>query len=306
MNATTEELEARIARLEEALAAAEAKNSALAQSIPIERPANVAQSSSLLRVIRSELIKLNSLRSTWVMLGTIITIVIAFGGIAAAVAAGVWSGPDGDGGGDLGGGDPLSTVLTGSMFGVLLIGVIGCLAGAREYGSRMITATIAASPRRWQVVVGKATALAAFIIPTALLAAFGAFGVGMGILSANDADTVSLGDGDVLGSVIGMAGYMTAIALLGLGLGILLRSLASSISVFVAGIMIVPGLAGALLPESWDDVLKFLPEQAAASFTAVGQASDPTLGAGAGITVLTAWVLVVMGGAIATITRRDV
>lgn len=302
MDATTDEFEARIARLEEALATAEARNSSVVEST---RPAPVARPTSLLRVIRSELIKLGTLRSTWVMLGTIVAIVVTFGGIAAAVAAGVWSGPDGGGGGDAGSGDPLSTVLTGSMFGVLLVGVTGCLAGAREYGSRMITATIAAAPRRWQVVAGKAIALAAFIIPTALVASFGAYGLGMGILSANDAQTVSLGDGEVLGSVIGMSGYMTAIALLGLGLGVLLRSVASSIAVFVAGIMIVPGLAGALLPESWDDVLKFLPEQAAASFTAVGQ-GGATLGVGAGVVVVVAWVVAVIAAAVVSITRRDV
>jgi ABC-2 type transport system permease protein len=100
------------------------------------------------------------------------------------------------------------------------------------------------------------------------------------------ATAASLADGDVLGSVVGMAGYLTAIALLGLAIGILLRSVASSIAVLVAGIMILPGLAGALLSDSWDTVLKYLPEQAAASFTSVGSSSDAALSATGGAIVL--------------------
>ena len=89
------------------------------------------------------------------------------------------------------------------------------------------------------------------VVPTALVGVLGAYAAGMGILSANDAATVSLTDDGVLTSLLGMAGYITAIALLGLGLGILLRSVAGSIGAVVGGIMILPNIA-ALLPDSWD------------------------------------------------------
>ena len=152
---------------------------------------------------------------------------------------------------------------------MLLVGVLGALAGAREYGSRMISVTIAAVPRRWQVVVSKAVVLTGVVLPTALIGVLAAFGVGMGILSAGDGATVALTDDGVLRSVLGMAGYLTAIALIGLGLGILLRSAASSIGVLIAGVMVLPTLAGALLPASLDSVLQFLPSSAAAAFTTV-------------------------------------
>lgn len=263
-----------------------------------------ARSISLARVIRSEWIKLRSLRSTWAMLLSIVAVMIGFAALAAAVSTGSVAAPGGDDGPSFGGSDPLSTVLTGAEFGVLLIGVLGCLAGAREYGSRMITATVAAVPRRWQVVVAKAVTLTAVMLPTALVASFAAFGVGMSILSASGEETVSLADGDVLTSVIGMAAYMTAIALLGLTVGIMLRSVAASIAVLVAGIMVIPGLAGALLPDSWDEVLKYLPEQAASSFTSLD--SSGTLSGTAGALALTGWVAAALIGAIVAITRRDV
>jgi hypothetical protein len=239
------------------------------------------------------------------MLASIVAVMVGFGVIAAAVSTGSVSSPEG-GGPPVDSSDPLSTVLTGAQFGVLLLGVMGCLAGAREYASRMITATVAAVPRRWQVVVAKAVTLTAVVVPTSLVASFAAYGTGMPILAANDSDTVSLADGDVLLAVVGMAGYLTAIALLGLALGILLRSVASSIAALLAGVLILPNIAGGLLSDSWDKVLQYLPTQAAASFTAVGSGSDATLGSAAGAIVLAAWVLLGLVGAIVSMTKRDV
>ena len=117
---------------------------------------------------------------------------------------------------------------------------------------------------------------------------------------------MALTDDGVLRSVLGMAAYITAIALIGLGLGILLRSAASSIGVLIAGVMVLPTLAGALLPASLDPVLQFLPSSAAAAFTTVTPAGDSVLGATAGTLVLTAWVTLALGAAVLAITRRDV
>jgi ABC-2 type transport system permease protein len=170
----------------------------------------------------------------------------------------------------------------------------------------MISATIAAVPRRWQVVVAKAVVLTGVVLPTALIGVLAAFGVGMGILSAGDGATVALTDDGVLRAVLRMAGYITAIALIGLGLGMLLRSVAGSIGILIAGVMVLPALAGALLPASLDSVLQYLPSSAAASFTTVTGAGDSVLGATAGALVLAAWVIAALGASVLTITRRDI
>lgn len=206
----------------------------------------------------------------------------------------------------MGGDDPLTTVLTGANLGVLLVGVLGCLAGAREYGSRMITATVAASPSRWPVVVAKAGVLAALVLPAALLGVLGAYALGMAVLSAGDAATVSLSGDRVLRTVVGMAGYLTAIALLGLGLGVLLRSVAASIGTLVGAVLILPALAGALLPDSWDVVLQTLPTNAAAAFTAVQASGAEVLDPVAGALTLAGWVVAALLAAIVSIRRRDV
>lgn len=270
------------------------------------RAVTTTRPQTLGRAIQSEWIKIRSLRSTWIGMAAVVVVMIGFGAIAAAVSSGSIATPDGGGGPDpFGGGGPLSTVLTGSNFAVLLLGVLGSLAGAREYGSRMITATVAAVPRRWEVVVAKTVALALVVVPTALVGVLGAYGAGMGILSGNGAATVSLGDDGVLTSIFGMAGYLTAIALIGLGLGILLRSVAGSIGAVVGGILILPNLAGALLPDSWDTILRFLPSSAASSFTEVAAAGNSALSAGAGVAVLAAWVVAALAGAAVMMHRRD-
>jgi ABC-2 type transport system permease protein len=275
-----------------------------ASTIDTRTGSTAVHRTTLVRVIRFEWIKLRTLRSNWLGLGAFVLILIGLGAIAAAVSTG--SVTASRGGGAPPTSDPLTTVLTGAQFGVLLLGVLGSLAGAREYSSRMITATVAAVPRRWQVVVAKAVTLTAVVLPTALLASFAGFAVGMSVLSAGNAATVSLSDDGVLVSVVGMAGYLTAITLLGLSLGVLLRSVASSIGTLLAGVLILPGLAGALLPKSWDSLLQYLPTQAAASFTAVGSSGETKLGSTAGALVLTAWVAVALLAAVVSITRRDV
>jgi hypothetical protein len=193
----------------------------------------------------------------------------------------------------------------GANFAVLLVGILGALAGAREYGSRMIAATVAAVPRRWQVVVSKAAVFTGVTLVVAVIGVLGAFVVGMSVLAGGDAATVALTDDGVLRQVLGMAAYVTAVGLIGLGLGILLRSVAGSIGAVVAAFMVLPPLAGALLPDSWDPILAYLPSSAAAAFTAVQAAGTEVLGAGAGALVLATWVAVTVGAAIVSITRRD-
>jgi hypothetical protein len=281
-----------------------AMRSTTASTKPIaHKPASLARPQTLGRVIASEWIKLRTLRSTWLGHGAAVLLLIGIGAIAAAVSIGSVTPPD-DGGPGFGGTSALDTVLTGANFGVLLLGVLGCLVGAREYGSRMITATIAASPRRWRVPVAKTVTLTGVALPTALIGVFGAFGVGMAILANGDVATFSLGDDGVLRTLVGMALYLTAVSLLGLALGVLLRSAAGSIGVLVGGLLILPGIAGALLPDGADSVLQVLPTNAASAFTAVQ--GDTTMGALGGALTLAVWVVAALVGATVAILRRDV
>ncbi len=104
--------------------------------------------------------------------------------------------------------------------------------------------------------------------------------------------------------VLGTAAYVVGIGLIGLALGLLLRSTAGAISALLAGVLVLPTLAGALLPDAWDGLLKYLPSNAASAFTST-LPTDSLLSAGTGALVFTAWIVVALAGAAVALTRRD-
>ena len=109
-------------------------------------------------VLRSEWIKLWSVRSTTTMMLVTIAILVGFGALAAAMSTGDVTTADGDGGPGRFAADPFALVMTGSTFAVLLVGTLGALVGAREFTSGMIRTTVAAVPRRLAVLGAKADA----------------------------------------------------------------------------------------------------------------------------------------------------
>lgn len=255
------------------------------------------------RILRSEFIKLRTLRSTWILLGSMLVLFIAFGAIAALATTGQID--DGSGGPPRALGlDPVTTVLAGAGFAVLIMSVFGVLAGAREYGSGMIRTTLSFVPKRLPVLWAKVLVLVSFVIPVAILAALGAFFLGMAVLSGAGHETVSLADADAQRVLIGTAAYITGLAVIGLALGIAMRSMPGAIATVIGGVLILPALLTVLLPESWRSVLKYLPSNAAASFTEASVRVD-MLGLTPGIIVFIAWVCASLAVAGILFARRD-
>jgi len=258
---------------------------------------------TLARVIRAEWIKLRTLRSTWAMLAAVLVAVVGLGAIAAASSTGAVEGPP-DGGGGPGGGDPLSTVLSGSMLAVVLVGVLGVLVGAREYSSGLVRSYLAAVPARLPVLWAKVIAFLVAVAPVVLAGVFAAFAVGSAVLDAGGAPTVSWGDPGTARVVLGTAGYVVGMGLIGVALGVLLRSTAGAISALLAGVLVLPTLAGALLPDGWDELLRYLPSNAGSAFTSTVP-TESLLGAGTGALVFVAWIVVALAGAAVALARRD-
>lgn len=260
---------------------------------------------TLFRTIRSEFIKLTTLRSTWWMVGGLLTLLVLVGLISAATSTGSLESPDSDGGGGFGASDPVSTVLAGANIAVLLVAVLGVLIGAREYTSGSIGLTLTAVPQRRRIVLGKLVAAAGLLIPTALIGVLVAFFAGMAILDGSDAVTVGFGDDGVARAVLGNAAYLVGIGLLGVALGVLLRSTAGGIGALIGGVLFLPTLAGVLLPDSWDEVLSYLPSNAGAAFTSLMPTPD-LLSATNGALVFSAWVFAAIVGSAVALHRRDI
>jgi ABC-type transport system involved in multi-copper enzyme maturation permease subunit len=260
---------------------------------------------SFTKVLRSEWIKQRSLRSTWITLGLTFMVLVGFGLIAALTASGQIS-TQGKGGGPFSSGtDAVSTVMTGANLAVLIVCVLGVLTGAREFTSGMIRTTVAAVPGRLSIVSAKILTFVALLTPVVVIGVLVAFLGGTQILTSAGATSASWGDAGVARAVLGTAIYLIGLGVIGVAFGMLLRSVAGGIALLIGGLLFLPTLAQALLPSSWDHVLKYLPSEAATSFTSQSVSSSylsPTWGA----VVFACWVVAAVIGALYVFRRRDV
>ncbi|EYR65248.1 membrane protein [Actinotalea ferrariae CF5-4] len=270
--------------------------------VPGQRRADV--SLTFARVLRSEWIKAVTLRSTWIMLASIVVLTAGFGVVAALTASGATDGSGPGFGGE--GRDPLSIVFTGTHPALLLVGVAGALVGAREYASGLIRSTLAAVPARLPVLAAKILVFSALTGVVVLASTLVVFFAGMAVLGDAGATTVGWSDDGVARAVLGTAAYLTGLGITGVALGVLLRSIGGSIAALIGGVVFLPTLATMVLPESWDGVLKFLPSNAANSFTTfTPDASGAFLDATTGAVVFTTWVLAAVIGAAVSLRTRD-
>ncbi|MEI6374644.1 MAG: ABC transporter permease [Actinomycetes bacterium] len=257
---------------------------------------------SLVRVLNSEWIKMRTLRSTWITLVAIVLVIIAFGLISAMVSSGRIST---QGGGPPRSVGPLSLVLAGANLAVLIVAVMGAIVGAREFSTGMIRATFSAVPKRLPVLWSKLIVFTAVLLPIVAVSVVAVFFLGMRVLSGAGAASVAWSDDGVARSVLGTAFYIVGLGIIGLAIGILLRSTAASIGVVIGAVIFLPALASALLPDSWDEVLKYLPSNSATAFTGSSQTGATLLTPGTGLIVFTAWIVLAIVGAAVVLTRRD-
>ena len=249
-------------------------------------------------VVRSEWIKLRSVRSNVITLLAAGAVLIGFGVLFSALAGGTTNGPFDDASPD-----SLSTAFAGMDLAQVALGVLGALVVTSEFASGLIRAMFAAVPKRIPVLRAKAATVGAATWIVMTVAAFVTFLAAQAVY-AGDGPTYALTDDGVLRAVFGVGVYSTGVALMGVALGFILRSTASSVATLIAGLMIVPGLAG-LLPDSIGDVVtKILPSNAGQSFTQLTPSAD-MLSWGAGLAVFAAWVVGLLALAGWTLRRRD-
>jgi len=260
------------------------------------------------RVIRSEWIKLRSVRSWTIMAGAAAVLMVAFGALAASVASGAVTPTNPNGGGGGGRGpfasvDPTAISLAGVTLAQLIIGILGVLVVSNEYANGMIRNTFAAVPRRLPVLWAKVLVLAGVLAVLMVIASVVAFLVGQLILG--DGKNTTLAAEGVLRAVLGSGLYLAGIGVFGVAIGAMLRNTAGAIAVVVAALLIIPGLASLVLPTSWsDNVLPYLPGNSGTAFTSVN-GSATLLSAGAGAVVFVAWLVLLLAGAAVLIRRRD-
>lgn len=190
--------------------------------------ARLAERQTFPRAVRAEWLKVTSLRSTWITTALAILITAGLGAMiavtitdtSAAMTTASWS------------------VLTvGTVFGEIVVAVLGTLLVTGEYSSGQIRSSLAAVPRRSRLFWAKATVAAVWSFLTGVIAILLALALAMPFL---DVPAPSLTDPGFLGYIWGTGLAYAGIALMSLGLGFLLRSTAGSVTVMTILLFVAP------------------------------------------------------------------
>lgn len=258
------------------------------------------------RLIRSEVLKLKTVWSTWLFIGITALVVLALGAIIGFAPRGGDSNQLLPIRGTAGWfADIFSAMSVAQTFGL----VLGIIMVTGEFRHRTITPTLLAGPRRGLMVtakmvvaglaglaVGVAAGVAALVVGSAFVAGrVGTFGVMLG----------------QFGRIVpGVVGASVLYALYGLGLGSLLRNQVVALVVGLAFGFVVEPIIGVALPA----VGKYLPGQAALALYRSTSAATNGFSSGsvnllsweAAVLVLVAWAVVLAGAGSLVLARSDI
>lgn len=244
------------------------------------------------RVVRSEALKLFTLRSTWWSLA--ITAVLAVGvSILFAFALRDLPMPV----------EASMAVVAPMQFTMLVAGILGAIAITGEYSTGMIRSTLTAQPRRGAVLVAKALVVSFALVATTVVTSALAVVVTTPILGddALDWTALDLTLVPILWGVIAMATF----GLLGLGWGFIIRNGAGAIAATVGVLFVLPIVLSifSIGGEAWQWVVElsdYLPMSAAQIVTTPG--AD---GFAEAVVTLFAWPAAALLGGWAVLRTRD-
>jgi ABC-2 type transport system permease protein len=253
------------------------------------------------RLLRSEWIKLWTLRSTWWTLGSTVVIMVGVAVMMAFVVQFLTDQISPEEQASMGSVFGAPTVIAGGYeFAALVVAVLGAMLITGEYSTGMIRSTFAAAPGRLGAFAAKATVLAIVTAVLSTVSLLLGWLVTLPILDANDM-ALDWSDSDQVRQLYGVVIYTVLVALFALGVGTLLRHTAGAIFTTVAVFLVIPmvfGIAVALASDvDWVlDVNKFLPSVAGSAITPNGAQVPEVLDPWVGIGVLAAYTAVVVIG----------
>ncbi len=176
------------------------------------------------RVLRSEWVKLASLRSTWWSIGITAFITIGMALLAAQSM-------------DI---EPIRAVVTPVQFTMLLAGILGAIAVTGEYSTGMIRSTLTADPVRGSVLAAKAIVVAMFLFLASLIISFTTALAAAPVFAGRDMTIRWDAPAESFLPILAAAVSMSVVALLGVSFGFILRSGAGAIAATVALLFVMP------------------------------------------------------------------
>ena len=199
---------------------------------------------------------------------------------------------------------PLSFVTWGLMFAQITAIVLGTLVVTSEYGTGMIRATLAATPRRGSVLAAKAIVLSGTLFVVGTVTAFAGFFGGNFFLD-REGIGIALGDEGVLRAMLGSGLYMAGLGLFAAAVGFLIRHTAAALSVVLALVFVVVNMAF-LLPGTWGEwTAKLMPGNAGSGVATPVSFNPELLDPWVGFAVFAGEVALLTVIAWATFRRRD-
>jgi ABC-type transport system involved in multi-copper enzyme maturation permease subunit len=252
-------------------------------------------------VARAEWIKTAGSRGTLLALALLVVLPVAF---AALVVANT---PSTDPPGVRGDDDIVANTLVGVLVGVVIAAVIGASAVGGEQRSGLIATSYIATPRRWRVILAKASVAGLTTLAVAVTSSLVSYlvarplqrGEGYVAPSYPEPDLLS---GPVPRAIIGTGLLTAAVAVLAVGVATIVRRASIAIPLVIA-VILLPGLLspGADIQRSAQRWTPF------AGFAIQHTVHRPDYHAGpwAGLGVTAAYAALALAAGLAVASRRD-
>lgn len=256
-------------------------------------------------ILRSELIKLRTVRSTWWSYSVVVVIALGL----AALMASVFSVQGLQGGSDaMPSSEQTGWVVTAATFGIffgqLVVAVLGVLVVTGEYSTGMIRSTLTAVPRRLAALWAKAAVLFTATFVIGAVSVIGSFLLAAPILAGKGIHA-NLLDGAVIVQLLAGALYLAVLAVFALGLGTMLRNSAGGIAATLGIVLLLP-IVLSMIPTAWaQDLMPYLISTAGVGMMGTMASGPATIEPWQYLLIVLGWLTVSLVGAALVLRRRD-
>ncbi|MFD8478101.1 ABC transporter permease [Kitasatospora sp. NPDC059673] len=250
-------------------------------------------SNALTAVVRAELTKIRTVRSTLLPLVLVPVVSVGIGVLSCASARSAIDRksrllrPDFN---------PLDAGFVGVQIGQLTLIAFAVLLVCAEYGSGMIRTSLAAVPDRGLFHLSRITAAGGVALLVAVPTVFLSF---LASQTALGPYGVELSRPGALRAAVGACLYLTLMCLFSVGVATLLRSTALALTLLYALVLVLPPVANAV--PGLRTAARYLPDQAGTEL----MKADPTLAPGWALLVLAAWTAAALLAGHLTLRGRD-
>ncbi|MGW7707071.1 ABC transporter permease subunit [Streptomyces sp. NPDC054771] len=239
-------------------------------------------------VLRSEWIKMRSLRSVAgsliaVLIVTLAVTLLAFSTVGQSEAAQA-------------GADPVFNAFYALNFGQIAAISFGATALSAEYLNGALRISLAAVPCRSLLYAVKITVVGAPALAVGLVSSFSTFFLGQTFMGKY---AIDLGEPGALRAAFGGGIYLMLMALLAAGLTVVLRSAVAVLSLLIPFVLIVSFVVG----DASSGVAQFLPDRAGQMV--LHQNPEGSLGPWGGLAVAAVWAVAALLAGWWAVRRRD-